>query len=330
MMQNLYVVILHALQIGQCFSVGNKCYDLTIKTFKKTRLACNEQGSLIIELKDKIELGESLIYLEFSSDIKHREDYYFNNEEVYQLPSFLNIKGSSIQRLELRLYAGKVWVPDKPVNKAIELQLLSAFACRNGTSDIEIREYEKSLIHIAILITRRKSCSCPAITDIFDVQRVPVEVSGFLTRILEDCQGPIILKTHMLTRWKLAPHLILNLFPSIVLVNGTDDSLQVAVTAMDSFLASHGVLQVVWEPFDEMSPRWWVLIPHQKGIPGHIFALLDLLQWQHPDVRGYGIVSDPACASLSDKNTVLNMTCFPGCKNTKLISMAGVNISCRK
>ena len=32
-------------------------------------------------------------------------------------------------------------------------------------------------------------------------------------------------------------------------------------------------------------PRYWILLPHPPGMPGHLFALLDWLQWRHPTVQ---------------------------------------------
>eukprot|EP00607_Mallomonas_marina_P008561 CAMPEP_0182418214 /NCGR_PEP_ID=MMETSP1167-20130531/2698_1 /TAXON_ID=2988 /ORGANISM="Mallomonas Sp, Strain CCMP3275" /LENGTH=456 /DNA_ID=CAMNT_0024592313 /DNA_START=332 /DNA_END=1703 /DNA_ORIENTATION=- len=109
---------------------------------------------------------------------------------------------------------------------------------------------------------------------------------------------------------------LLNLSPGLVLVNGSDQSLESAARAVDVFLAPRAVLQVGWEPFSKEEPRWWVLLTRPKGMPGHLFAMFDALQWRHP------LVSRPREYYRRRKNCTTDEKgithCEPGCPGTKI------------
>ena len=94
-------------------------------------------------------------------------------------------------------------------------------------------------------------------------------------------------------------------------INGEDQTMATAADKVDSFLAAHGVLDIAWEPFDESEPQWWILMPRPPGLPGHLFALIDTLQWRHPSVQ-YA-----ESRFSKNKNCRWNdYDCVPGCPNT--------------
>jgi hypothetical protein len=96
--------------------------------------------------------------------------------------------------------------------------------------------------------------------------------------VLEACQAPKIIKAEKLSTWRVRSAALLELEPAVVLVDGSSAaSLACAAEAVDKFVASHGVLDVIYEPYLESEPRWWVLVPRTKGVPGHVFALMDQL-----------------------------------------------------
>lgn len=100
-----------------------------------------------------------------------------------------------------------------------------------------------------------------------------------------------------------------------MLVDGSDQSQDRAGSAVDSFLSAHAVLEVAWEPIYPNEPSWWILMPRAKGMPGHLFAMIDALQWQHPMVakaEEYHHKSNRDCTR--DKQGVEH--CVPGCPGT--------------
>ena len=57
--------------------------------------------------------------------------------------------------------------------------------------------------------------------------------------------------------------------PPLFLVDGSDQSINAAALAVDTFVAAHAVLEISWEPIYASDPRWWVLVPRPKGMPGN-------------------------------------------------------------
>jgi hypothetical protein len=72
-----------------------------------------------------------------------------------------------------------------------------------------------------------------------------------VTKVLKDCQDPLILKSQKLN-WKRysSPDLLL-LQPPMVIIDGREQRVEEAAAAVDAFLAAHSVLSIAWEPYND-------------------------------------------------------------------------------
>eukprot|EP00607_Mallomonas_marina_P003626 CAMPEP_0182440272 /NCGR_PEP_ID=MMETSP1167-20130531/86954_1 /TAXON_ID=2988 /ORGANISM="Mallomonas Sp, Strain CCMP3275" /LENGTH=624 /DNA_ID=CAMNT_0024634177 /DNA_START=836 /DNA_END=2711 /DNA_ORIENTATION=- len=146
----------------------------------------------------------------------------------------------------------------------------------------------------------------------------------YITDILTTCAGVRVHPSKRLDRRSVSSYALLDLEPALFLVDGSDQSREAAARSVDAFLSAHAVLEVAWEPIYDSDPNWWVLIPRPKGMPGHLFAILDAVQWRHPYVskpeRYYK--TNQNCTEINNK-----MYCVPGCPKTLLrrIIVSGYN-----
>jgi hypothetical protein len=109
--------------------------------------------------------------------------------------------------------------------------------------------------------------------------------------------------------------------PDVMFVDGTDQSMLEAAKSVDEFLAPHSVLDVVWEPIHVNEPQYWILMPRPLGMPGHLFAMLDLLQWNHSLVTSDAAFKDPSRFNCSGRE------CIHGCEHTALAGISGSGYS---
>lgn len=119
-----------------------------------------------------------------------------------------------------------------------------------------------------------------------------------MNTIIQECQNPLIFKPKELFHavGPLSPYTSLQLIdihPPVIFIDGSEYStLKASKTSglnftsicklVDLFLTRFSVLHIGWEPIAEHEPWWWVLNPYPAGMPGHLFAMLDILQWTHP------------------------------------------------
>jgi hypothetical protein len=72
-----------------------------------------------------------------------------------------------------------------------------------------------------------------------------------VTKVLKDCQDPLILKSQKLN-WKRYSSLdLLLLQPPMVIIDGREQRVEEAAAAVDAFLAAHSVLSIAWEPYND-------------------------------------------------------------------------------
>ena len=179
------------------------------------------------------------------------------------------------------------------------------------------------------------------------------ELQRHVDHVLLHCHDPLIIPSRDL-KWKHYRSLsLLLLQPAILFVNGSDQSSATgagsesdsdggdkamlrAAKSVDRFLAAHSVLDVVWEPMTPAEPQVWILMPRPLGMPGHLFAAMDALQWRHPLVTH----THGHAASAQDMRVPLHSTKGgPGgagegaagggapCQHTKLAGITGSGYS---
>jgi hypothetical protein len=159
------------------------------------------------------------------------------------------------------------------------------------------------------------SSKCPLGLD--SLPRVPPEFQKYLNDILKYCQHPKIWKLHQLQDKRSISSLsLLYLQPPLLFIDArsSSSSLESAAFAIDEFLSSHSVVDIIWEPHHISEPHWWILAPHPIGLPGHLFAMFDILQYRHPAVTSAStrFVMNVNCT----KDT---HNCTPGCDKTKIV-----------
>jgi hypothetical protein len=120
-------------------------------------------------------------------------------------------------------------------------------------------------VRIATIIKPKKNC--PRITDLPGASPALIK---HVRDILTACRGVHIQKSKKLNRRQFNSINLLEMEPPLFLVDGSDQSLNLAAAAVDAFVAAHAVLEISWEPIYVSDPLWWVLIPRPKGMPGNL------------------------------------------------------------
>lgn len=183
----------------------------------------------------------------------------------------------------LRLLPGKSWAPESAVPSgggSATLHLVAAYYCSSGSAspDVDLSG-NSSWVPLARLVHTKTEC--PLVPELPGAGE---RVTALISRAMTDCRMLRVVKSSRLDWRRVSSLTLLTLEPPLLLVDGSDQSLEAAAGSVDAFLGPHSVLEVVWEPYAESEPRWWVLVPRPQGMPGHLFAMIDLLQWHHPHV----------------------------------------------
>ena len=122
----------------------------------------------------------------------------------------------------------------------------------------------KDSIQVATIIPAKQIC--PQINQLPGTHPT---ILNYIQKYLIKCQNIKIIKSKKLNYKNFNSLSLLYLDPPIFLIDGSDQlSLYDAGTAVDKFLAAHGVLEIIWEPYATSDPKWWILAPRQKGMPG--------------------------------------------------------------
>ena len=209
--------------------------------------------------------------------------------EVYSLsrengiPSELTRRNGKRHYVGLRLLPGRSWLGEsgQPSDAGpVTLYVVAAFYCAAGSALPSINVGGNSTwVPVAQLV--KGGAACPKVPALPGAGE---RVTELVSRALAECRAPRVVKSSRLDWRRVSSLSLLTLEPPVLLVDGSDQSLEAAARSVDVFLGPHSVLEVVWEPYSESEPRWWVLVPRPQGMPGHLFAMIDALQWHHPFV----------------------------------------------
>lgn len=218
------------------------------------------------------------------------------------------------QFVGLRLLPGKQWIKDiYTASTPKPLFVADIFVCKGTTgTKPPFNQDNSTWVQIASIV--HKKAPCPKIPNLPGASK---GLQSLVDVTLRECQMPRVVKSARLDWRKVNSFALLSLQPRVLLVDGTDQSLAAASSAVDTFLAAHGVLAIAWEPYTESEPRWWILVPRPAGMPGHLFAMIDTMQWNHPFVaEAVKYRAMPMC------NTSVS-GCVPGCPKTKIKGITG-------
>ena len=302
-------------------SASKGCEQLKISVVK--RISKLHTRSIEFSFEGRIDFHiQPLPYIKFQFEppLIRGDDYevdYFISEN--SLPRHhktrRNFNETSIGVL---LKPGKSWIKNNvSAVKPSDLYLVDAIKC---ASKRDVATYKsESALHVKVGSFTSKPFTCPTLPQLPDAQP---ELSAIIATTLKECANLRILKSKKLNSHRMSSFNFLSPNLVFLLVDASDQPLEAASLAVDTFLGPHSVLQVVWEPYSDTDPKWFVLMPHPVGMPGHLFALLDTLQWEHPLVNSHKGVLEPQCNSTHAQNHDQN--CVMGCPGTFLARLTGL------
>jgi hypothetical protein len=99
--------------------------------------------------------------------------------------------------------------------------------------------------------------SAPLKLIVEQVTQLCLPTSFFLSSQLEDVDSKIFGNDI------LASEMLLYHEPPLLFIDASDQAWTSALKSVDSWLARHSVLQLVWEPLAETDPRWFLVMPHK-------------------------------------------------------------------
>ena len=219
--------------------------------------------------------------------------------------------------LYLLLTPGKRWIKNLTLDRPQPL-VVESIHCQHppkkNTSVLSNNKFNGTVV--GNIIAERKNCPSSLL-----LPGASKELQTKINDVLQHCQDPMFIRSGDLD-WKKHHSLsLLMMQPAVMFVDGTDQTMLQAANSVDQFLAPHSVLEVVWEPMSEDEPQFWLLMPRPLGMPGHMFAMLDELQWHHPFVTSDPSFEDPGRFSC------LGRDCVPGCERTQLAGISGSGYS---
>ena len=286
------------------------------------RLSLPPSALTVVDLTTDEALDRLVVIL--SSGVVHGQDFRLVSlAKENSLPS--EYRKSRRFYVGLHLLPGKRWILERNNSSPIPLYVVNVYVCSDTSSRQEFLLVEaaaqanassssSSEGWVQIAEVSSKALSCPKLPPLPDASPA---LSSLINSILEACQMPRIIKSKRLDWRKVTSFSLLSLQPPLLFVDGSDQSLSSAAQSVDAFLAAHSVLKIAWEPYNETEPRYWILAPYPQGMPGHLFAMVDTLQWTHPYVADGALLrSQPLCnASYAG--------CVPGCPKTRLMRITG-------
>ena len=211
--------------------------------------------------------------------------------------------------LGLSLMPGKVWIKD--LNSTKELFITDSVKCSREKDLKSYRPSSSTKTKVRVAIFSEKHGRCPTLPPLPDATP---EFELFVKDVFSSCANVRVVKSRKLSNHRftslqfLSPNLLL------LLVDASDQPLSDAALAVDTFLGPHSVLDVVWEPYSKEDPTWFFLVPRPRGMPGHLFAMIDSVQWEHPAVLNHKNHEKGQCVDANTKEAKPN--CLLGCPDT--------------
>jgi hypothetical protein len=173
------------------------------------------------------------IHVTLSSGITQENDFFLW-VSPYRFPD------QAYSTLYLQLYPGKVWAPSLALHDTLALHLQSV-ACHDPDAPLTLSVQPNVLL--ATVFQGPVKCLLP-----FLLPGASVQVQRLVTKVLQECQDPLIVPSATL-KWRQFSSLTLLLMqPAIMIVDGSRQTLEGAASMVDAFLAAHAVLSIAWEP----------------------------------------------------------------------------------
>lgn len=246
----------------------------------------------------------SKVSLEFSIPLQRNIDYVIV-ESKYAVQEKFQYPSQHSSSLLLNLIPGKFWSLNLLENtSSIPLKLVNAY-CGHTPAESKF-----VAVQVGTLIRRRGRC--PHIPELPGCSK---QLQNLITSVLSYCQHPKIIQSKLLDWKQYHSTFLLRLNPPLIFINGGDQDMHSAARSVDSFIAAHAVLDIVWEPYDPLEPHWWILMPRPTGLPGTLFAMFDSIQWRHPLVAdAERLRNQPPCNASS-------VGCIPGCPDTYVMGI---------
>ena len=306
--------LLHRAMLFLLFSglTRSVCVDVDLALVGRPRTVFSNQAAIRMTGLFPYDMNTSQLRLSFSPPLLREVDFTLDHVDMLRLPPPYQ-RESNASFFHLLLVPGRSWLPRRKSHSYRRKNKASLVLTRSQYCGEKGRPLERESPSVAIAHVRYSSeHNCPK--DLSNLPRVRPEFQVYLNDILSHCQRPSVLTLSQLQVKRISSLQLLYLHPPVFIVDARAFNLSRAGMIIDSFLASHSVLEIVWEPLDELEPKWWVMMPRPIGLPGHIFAMIDILQWQHPSVRDT-VQKYKANFNCSKENA----GCTPGCPNTKVV-----------
>jgi hypothetical protein len=292
-------------------SMTQECVDIDLQIIsRKSKEINNKAASIRLTGRFPSTLDTKHLKLTFLPSMMIDVDYTIEPLTVYRLPPPYQKSKSNMNSMRLLLVNApdKHWVKNTGnTSNFMSLFLLNVKYCAKPTG---IKLGEMSMVELAN-ISLSVLPKCPMLSNL---PRVDATFQSFIDGILTPCQQPKIIASAQLETKHLSSLSLLYLHPPVLFVDGRGSrNIQDAASLVDKFLASHGVMEVAWEPMEDSDPRWWVLLPRPPGMPGHLFAMIDMLQWRHP------FVTSAASRFNGNYNCTKDKVCVPGCPGSLIV-----------
>lgn len=287
-------------------SAEDSCRDIDLQLASRRRIIYAKSASIYVTGNfSAAALDLTRLELSFEPALIKGVDYELQPVVEYQLPAPYRKEARHMNAFLMVLNGNKVWITSNGNTDTRELVLTRARYCGGSKNAVS------PMVPLNIATVRMHSDSkCPTLKNL---PGVPQAFQTYIDSILSFCHHPKILTIQQLRSSKMSSLRALSIYPPILFVDARKTDIHKAALVVDSFLASRSVLDVVWEPASEREPMWWILMSKPRGMPGHLFALLDVLQWKHP------FVHSAKTRFKDDLNCTRDRHCTPGCPNTKVV-----------
>ena len=177
------------------------------------------------------------IHVTLSSGIMQGQDFFLWRS-AYKLPK------QSYTTLYVQLYPNRLWIPGLKPDHSESLYLLSVQIQDAATNLSSTRKFES--FPLAKVVHKDRDCPAP-----FVLPHSNIKLQQFFSKVLNECQDPLIIRAGKLRKRMISSYKLLMMRPSMMIVDGSDVSLQAGAMKVDNFLSAHAVLSIAWEPANE-------------------------------------------------------------------------------
>lgn len=317
MTRGMWIALLSTLWALSTLGSEEQCIDIDLRLAGRLKRIYAATSRIRLVGNFSASLSMSRLVLTFSTNLTRGVDYEIEPFVQYQLPAPYqrDLRHRHERSLLLVLIKGRQWIAssERKEDGVLVLERVQYCLDREEDAGLALLRHPMEPIQIAT-VDRSNQFRCPAP---LQLPRVTEGFRKYIDDIFEYCQRPMVVPVGQLVSDKTSSLSLLSLHPPVLFIDARKSKLIKAARIVDRYLSAHSVLDVVWEPVNATEPQWWILMPKPRGMPGHLFALLDVLQWRHPLV-----------ASASTKYAAINdctklYACTPGCPKSKVVIVWG-------